>query len=102
MKEIKFRLLFDGSHTELENRTFDVSAEKVSANFKLDDLIDINKLQEYNSQDDFDTFANYFSFPGFSLYYVLSEDILFIIAYRDFQQRHQLYERGFFKNEAHE
>ena len=99
MKAIKFRLLFDGTHSELEHRTFDASAERTSIQFKLEDLIDINNLREYNSEDDFEAFVNYFEFPGFSLYYILSDEILFIIAYRDFQGRHQLYERGFFKNE---
>jgi len=100
MKAIKFRLLFDGHHSELEAQTFEVSAGSNSAQFKIADLLDINNLRESKSQQEFEELVNYFAFPGFSLYYIQSQNTLFVIAYRAVAEKHQIYERGFWKDDG--
>ncbi len=95
MKSIKFKLLFDGHENDLDDKVFEASANGETVNFGVGDLLDINVLKESIDAKTFNELTQYFSFPGFSQYFIRRDVILFIVIYRNFQNRHQIYERGF-------
>ncbi len=94
MRSIKFKLLYDGDEGDLESKVFESSAHGQSVTFTIGELLDINHLRETMPASGFEEMTQYFSFPGFSQYYVKKGNTLFVILYRQFQQRHQIYERG--------
>lgn len=94
MKSIKFKLLFDGNENELETAILKLVQNETTVTFSINELTDVNNLREKMNRDEFEEMLNYFSFPGFSIYYLQQDCVFFIILYREHQLRHQLYERG--------
>jgi hypothetical protein len=96
MKSVKFKLLFDGDENDLVQRSFEVAGNKQSLSFQTAQLRDINELQSAIGVAQIDEIQTYFAYTGFSLYYLESNGTIYLFLYRQYQQKHQLYERGYF------
>ncbi|HEU0136351.1 MAG TPA: hypothetical protein VFQ50_03605 [Flavobacterium sp.] len=97
MKNIKFKLLFEGDEQELQQGSYDVSAADEKLTFKTEDLHDISELEAELDESQANMLQTYFAYTGFSLYYIKAGDVIYLILYREYQSKHQIYERGYFE-----
>lgn len=96
MKNLRFKLLFEGDEEKLATTNFELQAATKTINFTTDKLVEADNLIDELGSEKYRELIGYFSYPGFLLYGVVSEQVIFFVLYREYQQRHQLYDRGFF------
>ncbi len=95
MKELRFRLIFDGDEVELAAKYFELDHRDEPFRFKSEQLVEAEILKHDVSDSTYNEITNYFGFPGFLLYCLPRENRVFFVLYRENLQKHQLYDRGF-------
>ena len=95
MRNIKFKLLFEGDEQALLQGSYEISTSGGNIVFKTEALRDIAELEGRLDTNTFGDLMTYFAFSGFSLYFIDHRNVLYFILYRQHGQLHQIYERGY-------